>query len=320
MSSPPISHDAPGWADGATRRAVPHLRRPRLRAVVVLLVLAAAAGGGWWWLRDSPLANVDEVRITGLGSPQTAEIRAALTAAAQDMSTLHVREELLRTAVARYPIVADVRATGDFPGLLKVQVVEHLPVAAVQDGGRTIAVAGDGTLLRGVAVGALTTIAVKAPPAGRTLRDPLARAQVRILAAAPAALRARVTRMSTGARGMQAHLKDGPIVAFGAPDRLAAKWAALAAVIADPSSAGATMIDVTVPESPAAAGLEPLTPGPQGGSDAADTGTGSAAGAPASTLPAAAARPPAGTAETSAPAVAPASHPPPTTPASPTVP
>jgi len=263
---------------------------------------------------------VDEVRITGLGSPQTAEIRAALTAAAQDMSTLHVREELLRTAVARYPIVADVRATGDFPGLLMVQVAEHLPVAAVQVGGRTIAVAGDGTLLRGVTVGALATIAVKAPPAGRTLRDPLARAQVRILAAAPAALRARVTRMSTGARGLQAHLKDGPVVAFGAPDRLAAKWAALAAVIADPSSAGATMIDVTVPESPAAAGLEPLTPSPQDESEAADRGTGSVAGAPASTLPAAATTPPAGVVGTPTPPVAPASHPPSATPTPPPVP
>jgi cell division protein FtsQ len=190
------------------------------------------------------------------------------------MTTMHVREELLRTAVARYPVVADVHATGAFPHLLQIKVVEHVPVAALEVGGRTIPVAGDGTLLRGVAGGNVATITVQAPPAGTHLRDALALAQVRILAAAPPALRHRVTRMFTGARGMQAQLRDGPVIAFGAADRLAAKWAALTAVLADPSSAGTTLIDLTVPESPAAAGLEPLTttdPAAAGGPGAGGT-------------------------------------------------
>jgi cell division protein FtsQ len=262
-------------AAGPTTVRAARLPRPRPRVVAVLLLVLVAAGGGWWWLRDSPLVAVQEVRITGLSGPQTAEIRSALTNAAQDMTTLHVREELLRTAVERYPVVAGVRATGDFPHLLQIQVVEHVPVAALRVGGRTIPVAGDGTLLRGVVAGEVATIALQLPPAGARLRDPLALAQVRILAAAPAALRARVTRMFTGARGMQAQLRDGPVIAFGAPDRLAAKWAALTAVVADASSAGATLIDLTVPESPAAAGLEPVAT-----TEAATAGaTGTAAGA-----------------------------------------
>ncbi|MCW2997100.1 MAG: FtsQ-type protein [Solirubrobacterales bacterium] len=252
--------------------------RPRVLAALILAL--AVVGGGWWWLRDSPLVAVQEVRITGLSSPQTAAIRSALTGAAQDMTTLHVREELLRSAVARYPVVADVRATGDFPHLLQIRIVEHVPVAALQVGDRTISVAGDGTLLRGVPATRVPTIALQAPPAGSHLRDPLALAQVRILAAAPKALRERVTRMFTGARGMQAQLRDGPAIAFGAPDRLAAKWAALTAVLADPSSAGATLIDLTVPESPAAAGLEPVstteatTTGPSGATGPAGTADG----------------------------------------------
>lgn len=271
-----------GVPAGTTRRAL----RPRPRVVVALVLIVAAVAGGWWWVRDSPLVAVDEVRITGLRSPQASAIRAALTGAAQDMTTLNVREDALRAAASRFPIVADVRATGDPPGLLRIEVVEHVPVAALVAGGRSIPVAADGTLLRGVVARGVPAITVKAPPVGERVSDPLALAQVRILAAAPAVLRDRVTRMFTGARGMQAQFSEGPVVAFGAPDRLAAKWMAITAVLAEPSSAGATLIDVTVPESPAAVGLAPL-PEPDASADPTSPAStaGDAAAATARTTP-----------------------------------
>lgn len=251
----PFPHSARARRGNASGAGLP---RPRLAltAVVVLAMLA----GGWWWLRESSVAAVREVSVTGLAGTQAPAIRAALTSAAQDMTTLHVKEELLRTAVERYPVVADVRAEGDFPHRLRITVTERTPVASLQAGGRAIPVAADGTLLRGAGAAGLPAVSLPGPPAGTQLRDPLAAAQVRILAAAPAALRRTVTKTFTGSRGLALQLRDGPVVAFGAPERLAAKWTALAAVLADPASAGGTLIDLSVPERPAVAGLAPLLP------------------------------------------------------------
>jgi cell division protein FtsQ len=260
MASRSVTLPHPGTHAGAATSRPRRLpgRRAIRRAVALLVLLALAAGGGWWWLRDSPIAAVKDVTINGVTGPQADAIRAALTTAAQDMSTLHVQEAGLRTAVAPYPIVADVTATGDFPHGLTITVREHEPVASLRAGGQTLAVAADGTLLRGTRNAGLPTIAVATLPAGAHLADALALAQVRILAAAPAALRARVTKVFTGSRGLALQLKDGPAVAFGAAERLPAKWLSLAAVLAEPSSAGGTLIDLSVPERPAVVGLPPL--------------------------------------------------------------
>lgn len=262
MASRPFPTDAlprPRWttrrpvAPSFPRRGLPH-RRPLGALVLAVLVV----GAGWWFGRDSALVSVKEVRISGLTSSQAGAIRTALTTAAGEMTTLHVDRSRLQEAVADFPVVAQVTAEGDFPRLLKISVRERRPIAVLQTQGQSVPVAADGTLLRGLTAPRAPIVAVKAPPEGTVLRDGLALAQVKILAAAPSPLREQVTRMFTGARGMQAQLRNGPVVAFGAPDRLAAKWAALVAVLSNPSSAGATLIDLTAPESPAAAGLEPI--------------------------------------------------------------
>jgi cell division protein FtsQ len=59
-----------------------------------------------------------------------------------------------------------------------------------------------------------------------------------------------------GPRGLTAPLSNGPVLYFGGPERLRAKWTAVARVLADKSSAGATYLDVRLPERPAAGGLE----------------------------------------------------------------
>lgn len=253
------SHDPAGANAHHARRGLP---RPRPRLLLALVATLAIVIGGGWWLRDSALVGVKQVDVTGLTGTQTDEIRAALTTAAQDMTTLHVRERLLNDAVKSYPAVVRVSATGDFPHRLNVTVVERHAVAALRGAGKSVAVAGDGVLLPGTSTADLPDVPVKTPPGGARLTDALAQAQVDILAAAPAAFRRQVTRTFTGSRGLELQLHNGPVVAFGAPDRLAAKWAALVAVVANPASAGGTVIDLTVPEAPAVAGLEPLAEAP----------------------------------------------------------
>src|SRR5918995_4428941 len=152
-----------------SRRAGVRLRVPRVpvRLLLALIVLGVLGYGGWTWLRDSSLAAVREVEITGSTSSEEARVRAALDAAARDMTTLHGREDALRDAVAQYSSVAAIEVRADFPHTLKIHVVENVPVAVLVSGDREIAASGDGLLLRGVvADGDLPVIKTDAPPTG----------------------------------------------------------------------------------------------------------------------------------------------------------
>jgi cell division protein FtsQ len=245
----------PSPAAAAALRA-PLTRLPRLtpRMLLAAGLIVAGLAGGWMWLRDSQLVAVDKVVVSGTSGSQAAQIRAALQAAGADMTTLHVRTDDLRAAVAMYPIVRDVRVQRDLPHGLRITVLQHVPVAAVQAGGRRTSVAADGTVLRGADADRLPVVVARTAPGDGRLEPRTARA-VALLAAAPAALRARVDRVAAGSRGWTATLRDGPMLVFGVAQRLRAKWIAVARVLADRSSAGATYLDVRLPERPAAGGL-----------------------------------------------------------------
>jgi cell division protein FtsQ len=231
-------------------------RRPPARAVVACVGVLVLLGGAWLWLRDSSLVAVRQVDVTGLSGSEAPRVRAALQEAALDMTTLHVRDKQLQTAVAPYPAVQSIEAHADFPHRLKVVVHEHVAVAALSSGSDRVAVAADGTILRGSSTAGLPVISVGSAPAGDSVSDRRTVRAIALLAAAPAPLRAKVTRVYPGPRGLTAPLSAGPVLYFGGPERLRAKWTAVARVLADKSSAGATYLDVRLPERPAAGGLE----------------------------------------------------------------
>ena len=240
--------------------AFPSPRRPSARAAAACVCVLALLGGAWLWLRDSDLVAVDQVSVTGLSGTEAPRVRAALEGAARDMTTLHVRSGQLQTAVEPFPAVRAVDAHADFPHRLRIVVHEHVAVAALAAGTDRVPVAADGTLLRGSSTGGLPVVAVAAPPPGDTLGDRPTLRAVALLAAAPPELRAKVRRVYSGPRGLTAPLAAGPVLYFGGADRLRAKWAAAARVLADRSSAGATYVDLRLPERPAAGGLEDPTP------------------------------------------------------------
>jgi len=264
--------------------------RPGPRVLIALVALVLVAGGAYVWLRDSSLVSVQRVRITGVSGPDAGRIRAALRTAARNMTTLDVRLGQLRTAVAPYPVVQRVDASTRFPHGMTIHVTEHVPVATVLAGGRRIAVSPDGTLLHDVTPsGPLPTIVLPVPPGGARLTGPAAD-EVRLLAAAPYRLLARVATVSTGsAHGLTAVLRAGPSLYFGTVGQLALKWSAATGVLADHGSAGALYIDVSVPARPAAGGASDANPAPATGSATAPiaptgtptTPTGTAAAPPA---------------------------------------
>ena len=75
---------------------------------------------------------------------------------------------------------------------------------------------------------------------------------VLVLAGAPTDLRPLLERAYATTDGVRVAMRTGPTLRFGSPRRIAAKWAAVSRVLADPSSGGASLLDVRLPERPAA--------------------------------------------------------------------
>ena len=221
---------------------------------------ACAVAGGWLWVRDSSLVAVRDVYVTGVSSSEGPQIRSALRTAALDMTTLHVREDALRTAAAQYPSIKGFDIDTDFPHKLSIVVHERAAVAAIQSGGATVAASADGLVLHGMRARGLPTLRVRATPAGKRVTDRRTLGALDVAGGAPSELRDRIQRLWSGPRGLTLDLKDGPDLVFGSGTGAPRKWAAALRVLADPSSAGATYLDLRVPERVAAGGLGPVEP------------------------------------------------------------
>jgi cell division protein FtsQ len=258
----------PRRALGALPKATPPrwMWRPLAIAAATLALLIT----GFLLLRDSSFVRVDDVTITGLTGRDTPRIRAALQDAATDMTTLHVRVEQLRMAVSPYPIVKDLRVERDFPHKLRIEVIEHVPVAVVRGGGVLVPVARDGTLLRGSLAGAGVPVVESAASAsGERLGAGPALDAVRLLGAAPRELRALVVTARRGRDGLVVNLRGGMRLIFGAATLLDEKWIVVARVFAAGGMEGAKYLDVSVPERPVAGPF----PEDNGGAVAASQGT-----------------------------------------------
>jgi cell division protein FtsQ len=236
--------------------------RRRLLALATLCLLLAAAYQ--FWFRDSWLVAVERVTVTGLTRDDAHRVRAALSAAARSMTTLHLDRDDLERVVEAYPIVKELELNPDFPHTLRIRVIEHDPAAVAHTDGGRVAVAGDGTVLQGLAgEERLPTITAQGTVRGGRLEDPAALAAARLAGAAPAALHGRVEKVRLRKRdGFVVPLRDGPELIFGEATRTRAKWTAAARVLADRTAAGATYVDLRLPGRPAAGGLpaETVTP------------------------------------------------------------
>jgi cell division protein FtsQ len=237
-----------------------------VRLALLVLGLAALAGGGWLWLRDSSLVQVTHVNVTGATTSEASRVTDALDSAARGMSTLHVRERELKDAVAPYSSVESVRVQTNFPHRMSIRVVERKPVAALEHGDRRLAVTGGGIVLRGItADGDLPIIQLSKDIAGTRVTDKRVLGALEVARAAPKPLLHAAEQLSVQPRGVVVELRDGPELVFGDGDEASAKWTAAARVLAEPSAAGATYLDLRVPGRVAAGGLAPVpqeTPDP----------------------------------------------------------
>lgn len=274
---------AVGHGAGALRSVAasmsPRLRRGLLMALAVVAVL----GGLYFaWFRDSSFVAVEKVTVTGIRTDDAPRIRARLEAAARSMSTLHVDEDALMRALPLSAAVADLRVTTDFPHGMTIEVVQSPAVAVLVAPGKRMAVAADGTVLKGVRNGDVPTISVASVPGSGRIGRGRARQLVAAADAAPVALRRRIGRIRyLSAKGLVAYLERGPQVILGDASSLAAKWAAAAAILADEESHGASYVDVSLPDRPVAGGVEV----PQPESDQPPAGTGANPAQPTAPAP-----------------------------------
>src|SRR4029079_8839497 len=92
------------------------------------------------------------VTVSGATGPEGPQVRAALEQTAREMTTLHVRRDALMSAVARYPTGRGLKIQRDLFHRLRSTVRRRPAVAALPSGSQRLAVAADGTLLRGVPI------------------------------------------------------------------------------------------------------------------------------------------------------------------------
>lgn len=230
--------------------------RPRARWIVLAVSLTALLVGGWLWLRDSSLVRVDKVNVTGATGETRRGVERAITFAAREMTTLHFDEGALQAALKPYPIVKSVEVRTHPPDKVDVIVHQYTPVATVVLGGRDVPVAADGTVLDGSVAAGVPPLATNRPPVGGEIRERAVLEEIRVLAGATAAQRATVERVQHGPHGVELKFRgDAPMAYFGTGARARDQWVALRRVEADPASAGATYIDLRVPERPAAGGF-----------------------------------------------------------------
>jgi cell division protein FtsQ len=232
----------------------------RLLAGLVLAVAGLALG--WLWFRDSSFAAVRHVTVSGSTSSEDARVRAALEAAGRGMSTLHVDGEALHDAVEPFASVADLRVRTDFPHDLRIEVIEHEPVAILQSGGSRVPATGAGLVLDGVRAKDVPVVTSRTPPLDGRVQGRRALAALEVAGLAPAELRERSERVFWSHDGLSVDLREGPELIFGSPRDARAKWTVAARVLAEDSSAGATYLDLRVAKLVAAGGVGPVTPEP----------------------------------------------------------
>jgi cell division septal protein FtsQ len=135
-------------------------------------------------------------------------------------------------------------------------LVSSDPVAVIGSGSEAVAVADDGTVLTWLTLpedAGLPQLPLGSAPKGPRVEGSVLE-QVRVLAAAPPALRRYVAGSHLGERGVVVELSSGIKLIFGSAGDAERKWRAAAAVLADPSITALDYVNLLAPGRPTVGG------------------------------------------------------------------
>ncbi len=252
---PPAKRSPRSGATARSRRSL-SLGSWRTRLILVAIVVGALAITYFAWFRHSSFVAVEKVKVEGVTAADRDQVTAALTGAAKGMSTLDVDAGTLASSVSGFPTVASVTADPSFPHGLTVHVTERSPALVASDGDRQVPVAADGSLLPGVDTKGADLPVLKVdqiPSAGRLGGEALDEAHA--ISTAPKPLVPLIDGVTTThSHGVVITLHRGIDLRFGSASKAKQKWAAAAAVLADPKVTRLGYVDVQVPSRPAIGG------------------------------------------------------------------
>lgn len=226
--------------------------RVRRRRLVAVAMVAIALGCTYWfWFRDSSLVAVTEVEVSGATVNRNA-IQKALDRAGREMTTLHVRESVLIEALRRFPTVAAIATSTDLPHTLRIRIRERPPVGIAVIDGEPTGVSADGYALSGLDVSDFELPTLVATLSSDGLVDDRGRAQAAILGSTPEPLTPGLVSAvwDDTYGGVVVVLDNAPQLRFGNGEDGSTKWAAAAALLADPGLGSPTYIDVSAPARP----------------------------------------------------------------------
>jgi cell division septal protein FtsQ len=238
-------------------RSLPSWPVLRRRLILVGLIAVALLAAYMFWFRTSSFVAVEDVQITG--AEEAPDVDAALRAAADGQSTLHVDLEALEAAVAEDPLVSGITVDTDFPHTMLIDVDARTPVAYL--GAEEAVVAADGVILdhTGDRPDGLPGIEIDGDKSSLTSGDAVtgdALEVSRVIGAAPGPLADQINEGAmTSDYGVTVDFGPGIELRFGDAASADLKWKAVAAVLADPKFEGAGYLDLSVPDRPVAGGI-----------------------------------------------------------------
>jgi cell division protein FtsQ len=221
-------------------------RLRRLIAALVVLGVLVGAGFGVRALLNSGLADVRDVRITGLTTIRAAAVQRA-AAVTTGGPLADVDTAAIAARVAALPAVATASVSRSWPHTVTVSVVERVPVATVTTPKGVALVDSGGVAYPGTPPPGLPRLDF----GGVGPDDPATRAAVAALAALPDAVRRQVLTVGvvvTGAAPGQVGfgLTDDRQVLWGTAERAADKAAVIVPLLTQPGH----VFDVTSPDLP----------------------------------------------------------------------
>ncbi|HVL06185.1 MAG TPA: FtsQ-type POTRA domain-containing protein [Acidimicrobiales bacterium] len=229
--------------------------RRRFRVLVGVTAVVALGCAGWA-ATDSVLLDLDRVVVEGVvhTSPEEARFASGLRIGEP---MLDIDEGAVDRAVEALPWVKQASVRREWPGRVRIVVVEREPVAVAEAApGAMALIDGTGRVLEWVPVPppGLPVLAGLRPAGspGTTLgADGVASLQVAL--ALPAELRPRISGLAPAAGdGGEVELRLDPegMVRLGPPDDLDRKFTAIRAVLAQVDLGNLAVLDVRRPETP----------------------------------------------------------------------
>lgn len=237
-----------------------HRARRHVRRTLWILLLVAVA----WavaWVAQSPLFSVAIIEVEGVGNANVAAVLEANDVYPGRPLVL-IRTGAVEAALKTDPWVKESSVQRRFPDRIEVHVTERVEVAVVPvvDGWRTVA--DDGRVMAAVAkapshLARVTSDVAYDTSDTETVSETMF-GVVEFLAGLPQEVLARTTIAAAGPE-LVASVEDHT-VRLGTASNMAAKAAALAAVLADSRLASNAIIDLIAPARPAVSSPAPPPP------------------------------------------------------------